>query len=201
MDDKARPGTPGNPVTLTDPRAMRALAHPARIKIWTHLIMQGSATATECAEVAGISPSACSYHLRALAKYEFVEEDPDSAADGRQRPWRPRIVSFSTENVSENPAADLASRFLVETLRAEAEKTRAQYLARQSEYPRDWQQAAGEIISGAYVTSAELLKLREQILQLFLPYARLDPAERPPDALPIQLMLDMFPWFGPEEAR
>ncbi len=201
MGDAARPGTPENPVALTDPRAMRALAHPARIKIWLHLIVRGSGTATECADVAGISPSACSYHLRALAKYGFVEEDLDSAADGRQRPWRARIVSFSIEDVSGNQAADLASRFLVEAVRADAEETRARYVARQSEYPKDWQQAAGEIMTGGYVTAAELMELRKRIQELVTPYARLEPANRPPGALPVQLMFDMFPWFGPEEAR
>ena len=33
------------------------------------------------------------------------------------------------------------------------------------------------------------------------PYARLDPAERPPGALPVRVMLDLFPWFAPEEAN
>jgi Helix-turn-helix domain len=69
----AAAGTPGNPLLLTNPRIMRALAHPARIVIWQHLGLEGPATATECAAVAGLSPSACSYHLRTLAKYGFVE--------------------------------------------------------------------------------------------------------------------------------
>jgi len=30
---------------------------------------------------------------------------------------------------------------------------------------------------------------------------RLDPAERSPGALPVRLTLDMFPWFGPQEAQ
>ena len=45
------------------------------------------ATATECAEVCGLSPSATSYHLRALAKAGLVEEAP-SRGDGRERVWR-----------------------------------------------------------------------------------------------------------------
>src|SRR6266571_397587 len=60
----AEPGTLGNPIELTDPRAMRALAHQGRIAIWSYLGLHGPATATECAEIAGLSPSACSYHLR-----------------------------------------------------------------------------------------------------------------------------------------
>src|SRR5215469_6918557 len=88
------PGMPGNPARLTDPKMMRALAHPARIAIWTHIAMRGPTTATECAEVAGLSPSACSYHLRTLARYGFVEEDLASAADGRQRPWRATVIAY-----------------------------------------------------------------------------------------------------------
>ena len=79
-ENSIEPGMPGNPVKLTDPKMMRALAHPARIAIWTHIGLRGSVTATECAEVAGLSPSACSYHLRTLARYGFIEEDRASAA-------------------------------------------------------------------------------------------------------------------------
>jgi DNA-binding IclR family transcriptional regulator len=46
-----------------------------------HLVLDGPATATECAEVAGLSPSPCSYHLRALARHGFVEETPSVRDD------------------------------------------------------------------------------------------------------------------------
>ena len=73
--------------SLSDPKAMRALAHPARLAILNRLGVDGSATATEVAEVAGITPSAASYHLRMLAKYGFVEDAPPRG-DGRERVWR-----------------------------------------------------------------------------------------------------------------
>src|SRR3984957_17015156 len=99
----AAAGSPGNPLSLTDPRVMRALAHPARIEIWSHVLLEGPATATECAAVAGLSPSACSYHLRTLAKYGFVEEDPGHSADGRERPWRAAIYSFNVADGTGTP--------------------------------------------------------------------------------------------------
>jgi len=195
-------GTPGNPVELTDPKTMRALAHPARIAIWTHLGMRGSATATECAEIAGLSPSACSYHLRTLAKYGLAEEDPASAADGRERPWRARMLAFHIDaGPGVPPATQLASRLLVENMRAAAEENRARYLTRQSEYPADWQAASGELFSVAHVTPEELERVRKQVIEVMMPYARLEPDSRPAGALPVRIMLDMFPWFGPEEAR
>src|SRR5690348_14660436 len=198
----SEPGTPGNPVELTDPKTMRALAHPARIAIWTHLGMRGSATATECAEIAGLSPSACSYHLRTLARYGFVEEDPASAADGRERPWRARLLAFNLGAGPGAPAAtQVASRLLVENMRAAAEEVRVQYLSRQSEYSADWQAALGEVFSVAHVTPEELDRMRAQVLEVMAPYIRLDPASRPAGARPVRITLDLFPWFGPEEAR
>lgn len=198
MDNE--PGTPGNPVELTDPKTMRALAHPARIAIWTHLGMRGSATATECAEIAGLSPSACSYHLRTLARYGLVEEDPASAADGRERPWRARMLAFNLHEGPDVPAAtQLASRLLVENMRAAVEENRARYLTRQSEYPADWQAASGELFSVAHVTPEELERMRKQMIEVMMPYARLEPDSRPAGARPVRIMLDMFPWFEPGE--
>jgi len=79
---------------ITDARMLRALAHPARIAILEHLALDGPATATQCADVAGLSPSACSYHLRALARFGFIEPAPDGAADGRHRPWQTRVLGI-----------------------------------------------------------------------------------------------------------
>jgi hypothetical protein len=152
--------------------------------------------------VAGLSPSACSYHLRTLAKYGFIEEDRASAADGRERPWRARLLAFTLEDRPDtSPAGRVASRLLVENMRAASEEIRTRYLDRQSEYPADWRSASGETFSVAHVTPDELDELRTKVLTLMDAYVRLDPAERSPGALPVRIMLDMFPWFGPEEAK
>jgi Helix-turn-helix domain len=198
----AEPGTPDNPVRLTDATMMRALAHPARIAIWMHIGLRGPATATGCAEVAGLSPSACSYHLRTLARYGFIEEDRAGAADGRERPWRARLQAFPLEDGPDTPAAGrVASRLLAENLRADTKETRARYLNRTSEYPADWQAVSGEVFSVAHVTADELRELRAKMLDVMRAYIRLEEAERSPGALPVRVMLDIFPWFGPQDAR
>lgn len=74
-------------MVITDPRAIRALAHPARQRIIDELFSGRVLTATECAELAGLTPSATSYHLRALERWGIVER-AESSADGRERPWR-----------------------------------------------------------------------------------------------------------------
>ena len=61
------------PRKLTDPRAMRAVAHPIRIALLEVLGSEGPLTATEAGELIGESPTTCSFHLRQLAKYGFIE--------------------------------------------------------------------------------------------------------------------------------
>ena len=74
-------------VVLRDPAAIKALTHPARLAVLDELFAGRELTATECAEIAGVSPSAMSYHLRALARAGVVVPGTPSE-DGRRRPWR-----------------------------------------------------------------------------------------------------------------
>jgi len=99
------------------------------------------------------------------------------------------------------PATQLAGRLLTENIRAAAEEVRARYVARHAEYPADWQAASGEVFSVAHVTAEELDRMRAQVLEVMAPYVRLDAASRPAGALPVRITLDLFPWFGPEQAQ
>lgn len=94
-------------VKITDPERMKALAHPARMAVFDFLAGQRvagfeGATATEIAEVAGMTPSAMSYHLRTLAKAGFIEEAP-SRGDARERLWRMKLQSFSIRAEADAP--------------------------------------------------------------------------------------------------
>jgi len=71
---------------LSDASAVRALAHPARLVVIDALYAGQVLTATECAALAGTTPSAMSYHLRALEKYGLVKR-AEARGDGRERPW------------------------------------------------------------------------------------------------------------------
>ncbi|WP_329003841.1 helix-turn-helix domain-containing protein [Kribbella sp. NBC_00709] len=86
-------------VVITDPRAIRALAHPARQRVIDELYNGRVLTATECAELVGLTPSAMSYHLRALEKWGILERAEESA-DGRERPWRARASSLRIDSTS-----------------------------------------------------------------------------------------------------
>lgn len=193
-------GTPGNPLRLTDSRMMRALAHPARIAIWTHLGLEGPATATECAAIAGLTPSACSYHLRTLARYGFVEADREHSADGRERPWRVKILAIDVPAGGESPAQRVAARLLNDNVRASAEELRYSFAERHSEYPAEWQAALGTSYDVLHLTPEELTTLRARLAGLFGEYRRLPRDERPPGARRVQVTVDLVPWFEPPAA-
>ena len=81
-------------IVITDPTSLRVLAHPARQRLLTELYAGEVLTATEAAELVNLTPSATSYHLRALEKAGMVVRD-EATSDARQRPWRAAAESFS----------------------------------------------------------------------------------------------------------
>lgn len=118
-------------VTISDPQAIRALAHEARLEALEELYSsQSTRTATELASRCGLTPSAMSYHLRALEKYGFVERSP-SEGDGRERRWRASGHSLLVDSLNHSPAARHAfidvqlntfrQRIVQEVLRRDAE--------------------------------------------------------------------------------
>jgi DNA-binding transcriptional ArsR family regulator len=76
-------------VPIADPKTIRALAHPLRLDLLDLLAAAGPATAAHCGRVLGVSQASCSFHLRQLAKYEYVEE-AGPGPDRRERQWRLR---------------------------------------------------------------------------------------------------------------
>lgn len=65
---------------------MRAVSHPARWRVLEELWAGRVLTATEAAQLVGITPSAMSYHLQQLARLDLIERD--ESADGREHPWK-----------------------------------------------------------------------------------------------------------------
>lgn len=69
------------------PTALRALAHPVRLRILGLLRSEGPSTASALATRLGLNSGATSYHLRQLAQHGFVVDDPDRG-NARERWWR-----------------------------------------------------------------------------------------------------------------
>ena len=76
------------PQPITDPRVLRAIAHPTRMRVLDELEVSGPMRAADVAEVLDIPANQASFHLRQLAKYGLIEEAPEAARDGRDRVWK-----------------------------------------------------------------------------------------------------------------
>ena len=88
---------------ISDPARIRALAHPLRLELLDHLRDAGEATATECAAQVGESVASCSFHLRMLAKYGFLER---AERRGKEKPWR---IAREAANLNSRPDPDVPS--------------------------------------------------------------------------------------------
>jgi DNA-binding transcriptional ArsR family regulator len=182
-------------VRITDPAVMRALAHPARLAILEYLAgTPEGATATESALASGQSPSATSYHLRALAKLGLVEEAP-SRGDARERVWRAPMRSYRVEagqNASQEARA--AERALVDVyLQNEDEKVR-RWLDRAQTEPAAWYENAVISEHSLLVTAAELRKINETVQDLLHRYRRRDRREQAPEgARPVTVQYRSLP--------
>jgi DNA-binding transcriptional ArsR family regulator len=185
---------PGPRILDDDPLAMRALAHPTRIRLIEELTLRGPMTATQAAAYVGESPSSCSFHLRTLAKYGFVEEAPGGT--GRQRPWR--AVSIG-HRWSSGPGTEASARAASDTLSAQVwrrdDELLAEHLARRDELPDDWTQAVVHSNFGSWMTPDELAAMGAELLAMWQPYLdRLrDPSNRPPGSRLVHMSVHGFP--------
>ncbi len=176
---------------ITDPRTVRALAHPLRLDLIEALAVLGPSTAARCGRHLGVSQASCSFHLRQLAKYGFVEEAPPGP-DRRERLWR---LTEIEQEWSSGPMTDQLDRVFIQR---EADRMLG-WTGRRDTEPAEWQDAA--FVGGAAlpVTAAELRQLRQNLRAVLEPYVgRLtDPATRPEGARFVRVLLAGTP--GPAE--
>ncbi len=184
---------------LTDSQTLRALTHPVRIALIEALLLNGAMTATEVGERIGESPTTCSFHLRQLAKYGFVEEA--GGGKGRARPWQLTSIGMQFATVHDDPEAEMAAGALVRMLRERQFARYQAWLETNQNFPRDWRDAAGSSESIIYLTATELEELNQEVLALVLPRFRerlTDPARRPPDAVPVEILILAYPISLPQ---
>lgn len=163
---------------VTDPRAIRALAHPLRLDLLGRLGADGPSTAAQCGRALGASQASCSFHLRQLAKYGFVEE-AGGGTDRRERRWRLTGRRLSVRLGSED---DATVRQHLERLVVEREmQAILDYSERPGGASPEWQHKAGIVSLVAVLSPDEAAELKERWLELLAPYvdARRGRARRP----------------------
>jgi hypothetical protein len=184
---------------LTDPKAIRAMAHPLRWALLEALGQAGTLTATQASEMLGESPANCAFHLRTLAKYGFVEEA--GGGRGRERPWRQTVNRVSWSTRRDDPQASHAAEALDQVLMDRLLTRVRRSLTSRASWPEAFGDEMGGSTSRLYVTPEEARELYAEMEKTFDRLvgehhrfsARRDPKLRPPDAGPVEFILLGYP--------
>ena len=183
-------------IELTDPRALRALAHPTRLALLALLRREGPHTATSAAAALGESSGSCSFHLRQLRKYGLVEETGEGT--GRSKPWRATADFTSWPTVTDNPELADASRLLTSVVLERQFQQALAWFTHRSEQPDEWQRATefGDML--LHLTPDELVEFNERTWALAMSYreGRTDAASAPAGARPVHWLQIAYP-IGP----
>ena len=189
----AKKRTTRNVKRLTDPRALRALAHPTRLELVGLLRRRGPLTATKAAELLGESSGSTSFHLRQLAKYGLVEEA--GGGEGRERPWRATAMFTGWPDVADTPQLAAASDLLRGVIAERYFEQLIRWLERRDGEPEDWQEASHFGDTLLWVTADELRELarEEQALMDRFLERQTKPELRPVDARLVSYLHLAFP--------
>ena len=178
-------------IVLSDPRAIRALAHPARLAILEALLPGDELTATECASLTGLSPSATSYHLKALARWGIVEAG-QARADGRDRPWKAKGRSIEVSSYVPRGIV-LAERAVLETFLDRNRALIAEFLDRQASEPPEWRDAAELASSDYWLTAEELAEVSRTLRSVLQPYKDRRRGSRPDKSRRVRVVRVIVP--------
>lgn len=181
-------------IEITDPKAIRALAHAARIEVISELYAtQVSHTATELAARTGLTPSAMSYHLRALQKWGIVAP-AENAGDARERRWKAAGTDFTISGGS------VASpEIAVVDLELDAFRRRASAFAKARGERRQrgetGEEPAAVVLSSnlLYLTNPQRRELLDRIRAVLREYELEDPTRIPEGAERVATLWSMIP--------
>ncbi len=176
-----------NEEMINDPERIRAVAHPLRLRLLDLLKDRGELTATECAEATGESVASCSFHLRMLEKYGFIER---AEPRGREKPWR--LVgtgSYSTEIDPEVPGSLQATVELAKLTFRHRSQGLFAAIERIDHEPQEWLDAT-RLMNGAFwATAEEAREIADEIHALLGRYIdRDDPERRPAEARRVRVL-------------
>jgi DNA-binding transcriptional ArsR family regulator len=150
----------------SDPRVIRALAHPVRLDLLELLVTVGPATAAQCGRLLGLPQANCSFHLRQLAKYGFVEEAGPSD-DRRERQWR---MPHARIRFRDADGRDRAQTQLQELILQRSMQAILDFTAQADTETQQWRDAATLLAGVAIMTADEATELKERWKDLVAPY-------------------------------
>jgi predicted transcriptional regulator len=192
------PADDGDPYSdlrsMTDPRARRALAHPIRIALLEAVGVNGSLTATEAARIVGGTVPNVAYHLRTLAKYDYVVEA--DGGTGRERPWKLGTVGMRVDPNSPDPAVSHASRALSAVMTDRWVSRIRHFDSHREQYPEEVRAVSGSSHFVLFGTPAEVERAQAEIGRVLMRFMDrvADPTARPEGTVPFEMITFTHPF-------
>lgn len=157
--------TTNEQIRTLDARALKALAHPLRVRIYDLLSERGPQTASSLAALIGETSGATSYHLRALAAHELIREVPDRGT-ARERWWeRPKgRVDMPGPTEAMSPSGRAAAQIVTTEFLRLRHQTLMEYINRpESEQPDGWKDAGLVMTTMLDITPEQMSELKLQL--------------------------------------
>ena len=188
--------TPLEPaVEVTDVRALRALAHPLRIRLLGQLRFHGPATASQLGRAVGESSGATSYHLRQLEAFGFVEEIEERGT-ARERWWRARhrMTSWEAADVlAQEGGAEVEDEMIRLQLAGHARVLTA-WQAQKDELPAEWTPVASLNDYALRLRPDQARALARELNDVLTRWLEAHPADQPAEGAElVSVLLDLVP--------
>lgn len=182
---------------VRDVETLKAVAHPIRSKLIALLRYEGPATASELGRRLGESSGSTSYHLRQLARYGFVEEDPEQP-NKRDKRWRSAqpTTSWSRAEFSADPEGREISDAMERRQVLRAVEDFQRWCAGRDQRDPRWEEAAGICDDLLRLTPSQVVALEADLLAVLTRYRTEPPAPQEPDEPVghVRIHLQMLPF-------
>lgn len=195
----AAPG-PGGARVIADADALRALGHPVRL-VLLEALLSGPLTATQAGQLISESATTCSFHLRQLARYGFVEEA--GGGKGRARPWRRIHTQIRIPPRPEDADYTQTSQFVHSVMLDRYFERVRQAIHDAPSGPREWYEAIVGTEMLFFLTADELREVGKELDALRRKFVarwgdRLQPECRPDGSRAVELLFFGVPMGSPE---
>jgi DNA-binding transcriptional ArsR family regulator len=184
-----------------DMTSLKALAHPLRVQILDTLSQYGPATSSGLAARLGESSGATSYHLRQLAKHDFVREVAGRGS-ARERWWErsPGGITLNVREVAGTVAGRAVSDMVMRQWQQNKESLVMDFLMHGLDVlPGEWTDASTTLTANLRLTVDQLRELTEDLSARINEFGDRYRGKNEPGSRPVQVQFNAFPLIDGEE--
>ena len=183
--------------------ALKGLAHPLRVEIYDALTKHGPQTATTLARRLGESTGSTSYHLRQLARHNFIRQVEGPSA-GREKWWErmPGAIDVQRRSSQSDPAASASAGFILREWARNSTRALEDFVdvfTADDALPERWAEASEMHTSNLRLTPDQLREINDEFYRVVEASVNRYRGRNDPGSRPVQIQFNAFPIADGEE--